>query len=154
MPSQTPDAAPAPAPAPGRRRTGTLYLVGVDGLTLDVIEPMARQGELPNLRRLAAEGAHGPLSTIEPTNSALLWTTIATGRHHRDHGIDGFTSYRLLGLDISRTALRRARKLGLRRPIKWLQAANWLKRQMLDSRCVRCKTLWDIISQAGGASSW
>ncbi len=108
------------------------------------------RGELPNLRRLAAEGAHGPPATIEPTNSALLWTSIATGRHHRDHGIDGFTSYRVLGLPVSRTTLRRARKLGLRHPIKWLQAARLLKRRMLDSRRVRCKTLWDIISQAGG----
>ena len=150
MPAQTGHTETAPQPTGGRRTGGTLYLVGIDGLTLDVIEPMTRQGELPNLRRLAEEGAHGPLATIEPTNSALLWTSIATGRHYRDHGIDGFTSYRLLGLPLSRTALRRARKVGLRWPVKWLQALHLLKRRMLDSRHVRCKTLWDIISEAGG----
>lgn len=72
-----------PTPGPGHTR---LLVVGVDGATFDRIDVM----ELPAFERLAAEGSRGTLTSMEPMFSPLLWTTIATGKTPRDHGIHGF----------------------------------------------------------------
>ena len=63
-----------------------LLVVGVDGATFDRIDEM----DLPAFSRLAAEGSRGTLSSMEPMFSPLLWTTIASGKPPRDHGIHGF----------------------------------------------------------------
>jgi len=146
---------PLPVPTPAWERKGTVYVVGVDGLTLDVIGPMVEKGELPNFARLAQQGCHGRLKTIWPTNSSLLWTTIATGRHHRDHGIDGFQYYRILGRHLSRSTVRRYKKLKFRKLVfhlvmGLLKLLRLRKRYYFDGRHVRTKTFWDIISEAGG----
>ncbi len=135
---------------PACRREGTLYLLGIDGMSPDLVRPMSENGELPNLSRLADEGAHGMLSTVTPTNSALLWTSIATGRHYADHGIDGFDYYSLLGRHISRSAVRRMKRLFLRHIIKALMRLGLMQGRLLDGRHIRAKTLWGLVSEAGG----
>ena len=131
-------------------REGTLYLMGVDGLTLDIIGPMVAQGELPHLARLAREGCWGPLRTARPTNSSSLWTSIATGRRPRDHGIDGFQYFRLLGMTLSRTSLRRMRKFGLKYLREALKRLRLLTAHNFDARHVRVPRFWEIVSEAGG----
>jgi hypothetical protein len=117
-------------------------------MTLDVIEPMVRDGELPHLARLAAEGSWGRLGTISPTNSSLLWTSIATGCHHRDHGVDGFQFYRLPGCQISRSAVRRLKKVGLKGVLRVLERLGLMTSQLFDGRHIRRKPFWDIFSEA------
>ncbi|MDH3197258.1 MAG: alkaline phosphatase family protein [Candidatus Krumholzibacteria bacterium] len=75
------------APRPLRR----LIVVGVDGGDWLNIEPMIAQGKLPNFRRLVEQGATGPLESMEPMLSPLLWTTMATGKYPEAHGILNFT---------------------------------------------------------------
>jgi predicted AlkP superfamily phosphohydrolase/phosphomutase len=45
---------------------------------------------MPNLDRLARNGARGVLTSMDPTASAIVWTTIATGKDPDKHGIRGF----------------------------------------------------------------
>ena len=52
--------------------------------------PLMEEGKMPNLSRLAARGARGPLRSIEPMESPALWTTVATGVSPTTHGISGF----------------------------------------------------------------
>jgi predicted AlkP superfamily phosphohydrolase/phosphomutase/Flp pilus assembly protein TadD len=73
---------------PAARR---LIIVGVDGGDWLNIQPMVDAGRLPNFAKLLAEGATGPLRSIDPMLSPLLWTTMATGRYPEDHGILNFT---------------------------------------------------------------
>jgi len=142
--------APTDPVQPAWRREGTVYVLGIDGLSPDIIGSMVDEGGLPGFRQLAAEGCHGPHRTISPTNSSLLWTSIATGCHHRDHGIDGFEYYDLFGRHLSRSFIRRARKFGLRRLIKLFDRRHWLRRHFFDGRHVRTKTIWDVVSESGG----
>jgi hypothetical protein len=65
-----------------------VLVVGVDGGTFDVID--AEAARLPTFQRLALEGARGPLRSMEPMFSPLLWTTLASGRVPGDHGVRGF----------------------------------------------------------------
>jgi predicted AlkP superfamily phosphohydrolase/phosphomutase/Flp pilus assembly protein TadD len=68
-----------------------LIILGVDGGDWVNLDPLIEAGKLPNFARLVREGATGPLRTIEPMLSPLLWTTMATGKDPVDHGILNFT---------------------------------------------------------------
>lgn len=67
-----------------------LVVLGVDGATWDVADPLIEEGRLPHLGRLREQGATGTLRAHEPMFSPLLWTTLATGVPPEEHGIRGF----------------------------------------------------------------
>ena len=71
-----------------------IILIGLDGATFDIIEPMVAAGELPEFGRLMAAGAYARLRSEEPMVSPAIWTTIATGRFRQNHNISGFLSSR------------------------------------------------------------
>jgi hypothetical protein len=75
---------------PGGAAAGRVLLVGLDGASWNVMEPMLAAGELPNLARLIARGVHADLDTVEPVISPTVWTSIATGRSPEAHGITDF----------------------------------------------------------------
>jgi predicted AlkP superfamily phosphohydrolase/phosphomutase len=70
-----------------------VILIGVDGADWDIARPLIAAGRLPNFARLVSEGATGPLRTIEPMLSPLIWTTMATGKMPEEHGILSFTVF-------------------------------------------------------------
>ncbi|MBK7758636.1 MAG: alkaline phosphatase family protein [Deltaproteobacteria bacterium] len=76
---------PEPRPDPVK-----VLVVGIDGATYDLIDPMIAAGELPALKSMATEGSRGVLMSMEPMFSPLLWTTMASGRPPEEHGIHGF----------------------------------------------------------------
>ncbi len=67
-----------------------LLVMGVDGATFDVIDPMIAAGELPAFEALEARGSRAVLRSMEPMFSPLLWTTMAAGKPPTEHGIHGF----------------------------------------------------------------
>jgi predicted AlkP superfamily phosphohydrolase/phosphomutase len=73
--------------APGR-----VLLVGIDGATLRVAQPLLEKGRLPALAAIAREGVYGPLRSFEPLDSPPIWATIATGKQREKHGILTFTT--------------------------------------------------------------
>lgn len=77
--------ATAPASQPPR-----LIVLGLDAADLDLIGPWMDQGILPNLARLRDGGAHGRLASTEPSNSPVIWTSIATGKVPDKTGITSF----------------------------------------------------------------
>ncbi len=67
--------------------TDRLLILGLDGATWTVLDPMRRRGLLPNLDALLARSAHGTLrSTIPPVTTAA-WTTMMTGASPARHGV-------------------------------------------------------------------
>ncbi len=85
-----PPAARPPAARPPAARPSQVVVVGLDGLTLRVLSPLLRAGELPAFRRLMAEGAWGTFLTYGTASSPQVWTSMATGKRVRDHGVDDF----------------------------------------------------------------
>jgi len=51
---------------------------------------MLRRGELPNLAAIAQRGIYGPLRSHAPISSPRIWTSIATGKLPKRHGILSF----------------------------------------------------------------
>jgi predicted AlkP superfamily phosphohydrolase/phosphomutase len=62
-------------------------VVGWDGGTWSVADPLMRAGRLPTLAALAEGGARGTLESVPNMNSAPAWSTIATGVDPGRHGI-------------------------------------------------------------------
>lgn len=71
-----------------------LLVVGWDSADWKIIHPLVQQGTMPMMTKILHEGVHGNLTTLEPSLSPMLWTTIATGRHAAEHGVHGFTEVR------------------------------------------------------------
>ncbi len=67
-----------------------IIILAVDGATWDVIFPLIEMGHLPNFKKIIQDGTHGPLNTIIPTLSPIIWTSIATGKSPLKHGIKTF----------------------------------------------------------------
>lgn len=67
-----------------------VVLIGIDGLSWNVLLPLVRAGKAPNFEALMREGVAGRLATLEPTVSPSIWTTIATGRSPKVHGVHNF----------------------------------------------------------------
>jgi len=46
------------------------FVIGLDGATLDIIQPWIENGELPNIAKIMQEGVCGELKSTIPCNSA------------------------------------------------------------------------------------
>ena len=56
-----------------------VLVIGLDGVTFDLLGPWIEAGELPNLRKLMQEGAWGRLRTTLPPISSSSWSSFITG---------------------------------------------------------------------------
>ncbi|MFC1705558.1 alkaline phosphatase family protein [Planctomycetota bacterium] len=71
--------------------TSRVFVLGLDGATLDIVVRLAAQGTLPNFGKLIAESTYGDLaSTIHPL-TPQAWTSFLTGVNPGKHGIFGFS---------------------------------------------------------------
>jgi len=76
------------------------FVLGLDGATFDVLDPMIRQGHMPNLESLMSDCARLPLDSTMPPVTGPAWLSLATGRSpgltgkydflYRDPDSDGF----------------------------------------------------------------
>ncbi len=71
-------------------KTRRVLVIGLDGATWDLLEPMIRDGALPNIARLRESGSWGPLESVTPPLSAPAWTTAVTGVNPGRHGVLDF----------------------------------------------------------------
>ena len=71
---------------------GKVLLVGIDGATFNVIEPLRKAGRLPVMGALMERGTQARLRSQSPMKSPAIWTTVATGHDRGRHGIDDFMS--------------------------------------------------------------
>jgi predicted AlkP superfamily phosphohydrolase/phosphomutase len=75
---------------PGIEANDKLLIIGLDGASWDVIDPLLQGGQLPNLARLIRQGASGALRSLEPMISTMLWTSISSGKLPDKHGVRDF----------------------------------------------------------------
>jgi predicted AlkP superfamily phosphohydrolase/phosphomutase len=67
-----------------------VLLIGIDGATLEVIQPMIQKGFLPNINKLITSGYAGILNSSMPPISPVAWTSMVTGVNPGKHGIFDF----------------------------------------------------------------
>jgi predicted AlkP superfamily phosphohydrolase/phosphomutase len=64
-----------------------LLIVGLDGMTFDVINLLIDLGHLPNIAQLMQEGVHSPLLSTMPSITPVAWSSFITGKSPGDHGV-------------------------------------------------------------------
>ena len=67
-----------------------VLVIGIDGGTFDIINPLINKGSLPNLKRLIENGSSGILQSTIPPVSPAAWSTFITGKNPGLHGIYDF----------------------------------------------------------------
>lgn len=98
-----------------------VLVIGLDGATFDLIDPMVSAGKLPALAGLIEAGARSPLRSTLPHHSGPAWASFATGLGPGNHGI-----YSFFQRDYGSYTF-----------------------PPVNSRCVRGETLWQRLSRAG-----
>lgn len=73
-----------------------ILIIGLDGATFDVINPLIAEGRMPNLAGLIAAGASGCMVSTIPPVSGPAWMSLATGMKPESTSIYDFT-YRKAG---------------------------------------------------------
>jgi len=69
---------------------GRILVIGLDGATFEVIEPLISEGKLPTIERLLREGTRAVLESTAFPHSAPAWTSCMTGVNPGKHGVFGF----------------------------------------------------------------
>lgn len=87
-----------------------VVIIGLDGADWDIIDPLFQENKLPNLKKLVGGGSAGPLQTILPTSSPVIWTSIATGKSWRKHGIYDSTYVKQNNIQVPFTTIERRAK--------------------------------------------
>lgn len=79
-----------PTDDPAPERASRVVMIGVDGGSWNLLDPMMAAGELPSLAALAERGVTADLESVQPLNSPTVWTSISTGRSPDVHGVKFF----------------------------------------------------------------
>ncbi len=66
-------------------------VLGLDGGTFDLLDPLMKAGEMPFLRSLRERGFSAPLLSVYPAKTIPAWYSFATGLDPGSLGIFGFT---------------------------------------------------------------
>lgn len=148
-----------PALAGNAVSTSKVFLIGFDGANWDVMEPLIRQGKLPNFERLMKEGSWGNLrsevAVNQPfSNSAstgmrtpVVWETIVTGHSPVEHGVWDFFFSHVPGMEGSLPF-----RLPLRLPVVRSLLAPWVEEFPVLSTSGRRSRLWEIYDRNGRES--
>ncbi len=99
-------------------------LIGLDGATYTVLDPLLRAGHMPNLARLIEGGSRGELRSTPHPLTPPAWATLATGHWPGGHGIYDFLRVELAGERSFFT--------------------------LNDARDIRVETIWSRVSRLGG----
>ncbi|MDH3687404.1 MAG: alkaline phosphatase family protein [Myxococcales bacterium] len=68
-----------------------VLVLGLDGATFDVIDPLVRAGRLPHLAAWLKEGSGAPLPSTVPAMTFPSWSSFLTGLEPGSHGMFDFT---------------------------------------------------------------
>ena len=97
-----------------------VLIIGLDGATFTVIDPLLNEGALPGLARLIGSGVRAELLSTIPSATIPAWPSFMTGKNPGKHGVFDFFS-RIPGGKI----------------------------RLTRSEDIRTRTLWQILSDHG-----
>ena len=67
-----------------------VFILGLDGMTLRIVEPYVKANLLPNFKKLMDGGSYGVLRSTIPSITGPGWVSLATGKNPGKHGIYEF----------------------------------------------------------------
>ncbi|MGQ0722075.1 MAG: alkaline phosphatase family protein [Candidatus Eiseniibacteriota bacterium] len=129
-----------------------VLIVGIDGGSWSVLDPLLESGRMPALTGLAERGVTARLESIIPTYSPNLWTSIASGKTLEKHGVSSHVFTRMpLGLPPVPHMPRQFRHLTkmLKLDVRLADRAGLLPLGLYASGNVRTRRLWEIVEGFG-----
>lgn len=102
--------------------TTPVMLIGLDGATFAVLDPLMQDGVMPFLQSFLAAGAHADLRSVIPALTPPAWTSLVTGRSPGHHGIFDFFCK---------------------------EAPDSHRIRLTTSRDVHAETIWSIVNRHG-----
>jgi len=124
-----------------------VLMIGWDGATWDVIDPLLEQGKMPHLKQLIDRGYRAPLQTIKPGLSALIWPEIFTGKPPAQHGLQAFTAYHIPL--IGKAFQPPPQRTGLATILRVLARLHLVQARPTSALDRRVATVWELASEAG-----
>ncbi len=67
-----------------------IIVIGLDGTTFKLLDPLIKAGKMPNLKKIQDQGVRSTLLSTKPPVTAPAWTTFATGVNPGKHGCYDF----------------------------------------------------------------
>ena len=64
--------------------------MAIDALTWTIINPLLKNGKLPNIEKLIKSGVSLTLASEQPLLTPIVWTSIFSGQKASKHGVTGF----------------------------------------------------------------
>ena len=128
-----------------------VYMILLDGASLEVIAPNTAGGRFPNFGRLLDGGAVMHLATLRPTQPAPVWTAVATGKLPYKTSVYSAGRYVVPGSE---------QPLDLLPDFCFAQALvrfGLIEEQGLASDAVRARPIWELLSGYGitaGVIDW
>ncbi|WP_251328620.1 alkaline phosphatase family protein [Haloplanus pelagicus] len=78
-------------------------VIGLDGATYNVLEPLLDEGRLPNLQNLIETGTAGTLDSTVPPATYPAWKCYSTGQHPTKLGFHSFLGFKQGNLEPAST---------------------------------------------------
>lgn len=103
------------------RSAKKVFIISLDGATFDVINPLVRQGYMPNIGAMMSKGVSAELESVVPPVTAPAWTSFMTGKEPSKHGIFDFSRFNQ-------------------------EDYTWT---INNAQHIQSKTLWQILSEKG-----
>jgi predicted AlkP superfamily phosphohydrolase/phosphomutase len=69
---------------------GKTLLIGLDGATFGVLDPLIERGVMPTLAGIVDRGVRAPLRSVVPPLTPPAWTSLMTGKQPGEHGVFDF----------------------------------------------------------------
>ena len=93
-----------------------ILVIGIDGAPPDFVFKWAKEGYLPNIKKLMDSGSYGRLCSTIPPHSGPAWSSFMTGVNPGKHGIYDFYRFRqdsrnVDGIEVITTADRKMKTL-------------------------------------------
>jgi predicted AlkP superfamily phosphohydrolase/phosphomutase len=99
------------------------FLIGLDGATYNILDPLVASGHMPNLARLFERGSRAALRSTAHPLTPPAWTSLMTGHTPGHHGVFDF--------------------------IRVDQHGDVPSYTLANSSDVQCETIWSIASRQG-----
>lgn len=112
-----------------------LVIIGIDGGTFKIIDPLVEKGKLPHLGKLIKSGVRGILKSTYPPVTAAAWVSFMTGKNPGRHGFFDFREYDPTEYTPTYIPLE---KDVVRENISTLHSSRF-----------QGETIWDFLSKAG-----
>ncbi len=100
-----------------------VLLIGLDGATFSILNPLMEEGIMPSLKNLLASGVSSELNSVIPALTPPAWTSLMTGRSPGNHGIFDF--------------------------LRFEHRAHGKQLRVLDADDVSCESIWSMIARQG-----